>query len=98
MKVKVTQSCLTLCNHLDYTVHGILQARILDWVAFPFSRVSFQPRDDQTQVSCSAGGFFATEPQGKQAKKMDTLEEMDKFLEKYKLLRLNQEEIENMNR
>ena len=34
------QSCLTLCNPMDYTVHGILQARILEWVAFPFSRGS----------------------------------------------------------
>ena len=45
MKVKVTQSCLTLCDPIDYTVHGILQARKLEWVAFPFSRVSSQPRD-----------------------------------------------------
>ena len=56
-KVKVTQLCLTLCNPMDYTVHGILQARILEWVAFPFSRGSFQPRD-QTQVSYIAGRFF----------------------------------------
>ena len=35
VKVKVAQSCLTLCNPMDYTVHGILQARILEWVAFP---------------------------------------------------------------
>ena len=41
----------------DYTVHGILQARILEWVAFPFSRGSSQPMD-QTQVSRIAGGFF----------------------------------------
>ena len=40
MKVKGTQSCPTLCNPMDYTVHGILQARILEWVVFPFSRVS----------------------------------------------------------
>ena len=40
--VKVAQSCPTLCNPMDYTVHGILQARILEWVAFPFSRVSSQ--------------------------------------------------------
>ena len=39
-KVKVTQLCLTLCDPMDYTVHGILQARILDWVAVPFSRGS----------------------------------------------------------
>ena len=44
---------------MDYTVHGILQARILEWVAFPFSRVSSQPRD-RTQVSRIAGGFFTT--------------------------------------
>ena len=37
MKVKVTQSCPALCNPMDYTVHGILQARILEWAAFPFS-------------------------------------------------------------
>ena len=37
MKVKVTQSCPTLCDPMDYTVHGILQARILEWVAIPFS-------------------------------------------------------------
>ena len=57
--VKVTQLCPTLCDTMDYTVHGILQARILEWVAVPFSRVSFQPRD-QTQVSCIAGGFFTS--------------------------------------
>ena len=38
VKVKVAQSCLTLCNPMDYTVHEILQARILEGVAFPFSR------------------------------------------------------------
>ena len=60
LKVKVTQSCLTLCDPMDYTVHGILQARILEWVAFPFSMGSSQPRD-QTQVSASlAARFFTT--------------------------------------
>ena len=44
-EVKVAQSCLTLCDPMDYTVHGILQARKLEWVAFPFSRGSSQPRD-----------------------------------------------------
>ena len=39
VKVKVAQSCPTLCNPMDYTIHGILQARILEWVAIPFSRV-----------------------------------------------------------
>ena len=48
-----------LCDPMDYTVHGILQARILEWVAFPFYKGSFQPRD-QTQVSCMAGGFFTS--------------------------------------
>ena len=56
-EVKVTQLCPTLCNPIDYTVHEILQARIPEWVAFPFSRESSQPRD-QTQVSCIAGRFF----------------------------------------
>ena len=43
----------------DYPVHGIFQVRILEWVAFPFSRGSSQPRD-RTQVSCIAGGFFTS--------------------------------------
>ena len=41
VKVKVAQSCPTPCEPIDYTLHGILQARILEWVAFPFSRGSF---------------------------------------------------------
>ena len=45
VKVKVAQLCLTLCDPMDYTVHGILQARILEWVAFPFSKGSSQPRE-----------------------------------------------------
>ena len=57
MKVKVIQSCPTLCDPMDYTVHGILQARILEWVAIPFSRGSYWPRN-QTEVSCITGGFF----------------------------------------
>ena len=59
MKVKVTQSCLIVCDPVDYTVPGILQARILEWVAFPFSKGCPQPRD-RTQVSCIAGGFFTS--------------------------------------
>ena len=55
--MKVAQSCLTLCDPMDYTVHGILQARILEWVACPFSRGSSQPRD-WTQVSCIVGELF----------------------------------------
>ena len=58
----VIQLCLTLCNPMDCnlpgsSVHGILQARILEWVAMPFSRGSSQPRDP-TQVSHIAGRFF----------------------------------------
>ena len=44
---------------MEYTVHRVLQARILEWVAFPFSRTSSQPRD-QTQVSHIAGGLFTS--------------------------------------
>ena len=58
----VHQSCPTLCNPMDCSlpgssVHGILQARILEWVAISYSRGSFWSRD-RTQVSCIAGGFF----------------------------------------
>ena len=55
-KWKSLQSGPTLC---DYTVHENLQARILEWVAFPFSRGSAQPRD-WTQVSHIARGFFTS--------------------------------------
>ena len=55
--VKATQLCLTLWNPRDYTVHGIIQARILKWVAIPFSRRSSKPRD-WSQVSHIAGGVF----------------------------------------
>ena len=65
-RVKVTQSRPTLCDPMDYTVHGtlytvhgILQARMLEWVAVPFSRGSSQPRD-RTQVSRVVGGFFTS--------------------------------------
>ena len=56
-KVKIAQSCPILCDPRDYTVHRILQARILEWVAYSFSRGSSQPRDG-TQVSHIAGRFF----------------------------------------
>ena len=60
MKVKwKSLSHVTLCNPMNYMVHGILQARTLDWVAFPFSRGSSQPRN-RTQVSCIAGRFFTS--------------------------------------
>ena len=57
VKVKGVQLCLILCDPMNYIVHGILQARILEWVGFPFSRGSSQLRY-QTQASCIAGGFF----------------------------------------
>ena len=57
LEVKVAQLCLTLCDPMDYTAHGILLARILEWVAIAFSRGSSQHRD-RTQVSHIAGGFF----------------------------------------
>ena len=65
------QSCPTLCNPMDCSpwgssVHGILQTRILEWVAMPSSRGSSQPRD-WTHISCSsciADRFFTTEPPG----------------------------------
>ena len=53
--MKAAQLCSTLCDPMDYP--WILQARILEWVAFPFSRGFSQPRD-RTQVSHIAGGFF----------------------------------------
>ena len=45
VRVEVTQSCPTVCDPMDYTVHGILQTRILEWVAYPFSSGSSPPRN-----------------------------------------------------
>ena len=64
VKVLVTQLFLTLCNPVDcsppgFSVHGILQARILEWIAISSSRGSSWPRDE-TRVSCTANGFFTT--------------------------------------
>ena len=72
VSAKSLQSCPILCDPMDRSlpgssVHGILQARILGWVAMPSSRGSSQPRD-QTCVSCisfTAGRFFTAEPSGK---------------------------------
>ena len=68
MCVLVTQSCLTLwdptdCSPLGSSVHRILQARILEWVAIPFSRGSSRLRE-RTQASCIAGGLFTLSHQG----------------------------------
>ena len=62
MKVLVTELHLTLCDPTDcsppgFSVHGILQVKILEWAAILFSRVSFQP-SDWTRVCCIAGRFF----------------------------------------
>ena len=64
--VLVTQVYLTLCDPVGCSppgssVHGISQARILEWVSISFSRGSSRPRD-QTQVSCTAGRFLPSEP------------------------------------
>ena len=61
-KVNVAQSCLTLCDPMDCSlpgssIHGIFQARKLEWVTISFSRRSSQPRD-RTQVSCLVGRRF----------------------------------------
>ena len=61
-EVLVTQSCLTLCDPVDYSppgsfVHGILLARVLEWVAIPFSRGSSWP-SNRSWVSCITGRFF----------------------------------------
>ena len=59
-KVKVAQLCPTLCDPMDYIVHGIPQARIQEWVALPFSRGSFQPRSPALQEDS-----LPSEPPGK---------------------------------
>ena len=72
MGAKLLQSGPTLCDPMECSlpvssVHGVFQARILEWVALPYSRGSFQPRD-QTHVSCIyciAGGFFTAGLLGK---------------------------------
>ena len=64
-KVKITQSCLTLCDPMNYTVHGIFQVRILEWVAFPFSgdlpNPGIKPRSPTLQADS-----LPSEPPGKQ--------------------------------
>ena len=62
--VKVAQSCPTLCDPMDCTVHGILQTRILDWVAFSFSRGSSWPRN-QTRSPALQADCLPTELSGK---------------------------------
>ena len=62
VKLLVTQSCLTICDPMDcsppgFSIHKVLQARILEFATISFARACFQPRY-QTWISCSAGGFF----------------------------------------
>ena len=72
VKVLAPQLCLTLCKPMNCSspgssVQGILQARILEWVAISFSRESSQPGNqipDSCHISCMAGGFFTAEPLG----------------------------------
>ena len=71
MKVKVAQLCPTLRDPLDYTVHGILQARILEWVAFPsledLPNPGIKPKSPALQVDS-----LPTEPQGKPRAVLET--------------------------
>ena len=64
--MKVAQSCLTLCHPVNYTVHGILQARILEWGAFPFSRGSpnpgIEPRSPALQADALPAELGASNP------------------------------------
>ena len=62
--MKVAQSCPTLCDPMDYTVHGILQARILEWVAFPFSRDLPNPQIKPRSPTLQADSL-PSEPPGK---------------------------------
>ena len=71
MKVLVAQVCLTLCDLIDCSapgssVHGILQARILEWLTISLSRRSSSPRD-QTWMSCIAGNSLPSKPSGSPA-------------------------------
>ena len=63
-EVKVTQSCPTLWDPMDYTVHGFLQSRILEWVTIPFSRGSSQPEVEPRSPTLQADSL-PPEPAGK---------------------------------
>ena len=82
VKVKVAQSCLTLCDPMDCIVHGLLQARILEWVAVPFSRGSSQPRDRIRSPTMQADSL-SSEPPGKPRKKKKKTQ-IDLFFKKIK--------------
>ena len=72
VEVKVVQSCPTLCDPMAYTVHGILQARILERIAFPFSRNLPHPGIEPRPPAVRADSLPA-EPQGKPKGWWDTL-------------------------
>ena len=70
--MKVAQLFPTLCNPMDWIVHGILQTRILEWVAIPFSRGSSQPRDEPRSLALQADSLPA-EPPGKPNKSTNSM-------------------------
>ena len=74
--MKVTQSCPTFCDPMDDKVHGILQASILGWVSFPFSRRSSQPMD-RSCVCCIAGRCFNNWVVGEAQKELPLLREIN---------------------
>ena len=81
----VTQLCPTLCDPMDCgppgsSVQEILQARILEWVAIPFSRGSSQPRD-RTQVSLTAGRFFTVWATRETQSHLDAVPKVAAFIE-----------------
>ena len=90
---EVAQLCLTLCNPMNCnpphsSVHGILQARIPEWVAISFSRGSSPPRD-RTQVSCIAGRFFTIWASRESTQKRSSLNHLNKKLQSIKSLVTN---------
>ena len=76
--MSIAQSCPTLCNSMDYTVHGILQARILEWVALPFSRGSSNPGIEPRSTTLQVDSLPA-EPQGKPYTNPGKVEKERKF-------------------
>ena len=80
VKVQVAQSCPTLCDPVDYTVHGILQARILEWVAFPFSRESSNPEIKPRSLTLQADSLSA-ELQGKPFCHKDGVNSISEFID-----------------
>ena len=97
-KVLVSQLCLTLCNPLDCSspgspVHGILQARILEWVAIPFSKGSPQPRDRTGSLALADTFYHLIHQGGPKKGRIDKYPQIKKASGKYcrklKLLNIN---------